>query len=124
MRRGRGLAPAQRGLYLRQAQLYAWLLHRIEGAPVAAELVLIEIGTANVERVPVDLDLKGIEAGIKRRFNWMLRAWDVERRAAEVRCEAAGRMAFPYPAPRGEGLGRQGGSHQRLTSRLRGASTS
>lgn len=100
VRRGGGLAPAQRDLYLRQAQLYAWLLHRIEEAPVTAELVLIEIGTANVERMPVDLDLKGIEAGVKRRLNSMLRAWDVERRAAEARREAAGRMAFPYPAPR------------------------
>lgn len=100
VRRGGGLAPAQRDLYLRQAQLYAWLIHRIEGAPVAAELVLIEIGTANVERVEVDLDLKGIEAGVKRRLNSMLRAWDVERRAAEARREAAGRMTFPYPAPR------------------------
>lgn len=99
VRRGT-LSPAQRDLYQRQAQLYAWLLHRAEGVEVAAELVLIEIGSNAVERVPVDLDLRGIEAAVKRRLNALIHAWDAERQAAAERREAAGRMVFPYPDPR------------------------
>lgn len=100
VRRGGALTPAQRDLYQRQAQLYAWLLWRTEGVAVAAELVLIEIGSGGVERVPVDLDLKGIEAAVKRRLNALIHAWDAERQAAAERREAAARMTFPYAEPR------------------------
>jgi DNA excision repair protein ERCC-2 len=100
VRRGGQLPPAQRELYARQAELYAWLLHRRDGGEVRAELVLIEIGREGVERVAVDLDLRAIEAGVKRRLNSLLRLHEAERERARERRAAAERLAFPYPAMR------------------------
>ena len=100
VRRGGQLSPAQKEIYERQAQLYAWLLHRGDEQPVRAELVLIEIGREEVERVPLALDLRATDAGVRRRLNSLIRLYEAERQAEEERRAAAGRLAFPYPALR------------------------
>jgi DNA excision repair protein ERCC-2 len=100
VRRGGQLPPLQRELYERQAQLYAWLLHRLDGEPVRAELVLIEIGREGVERVPLELDLRATDAGVRRRLGSLIRLFEAERQAGEARRAAGGRLAFPYPEMR------------------------
>ena len=47
---------AVREIYERQALLYAWMLRRGGEQNVAAELVLIEIGSESIEREPLELD--------------------------------------------------------------------
>ncbi|HEX2164520.1 MAG TPA: helicase C-terminal domain-containing protein [Thermoanaerobaculia bacterium] len=96
VRRGGGLAPALRELYEQQARLYAWMLARRDDVDVRAELVLIEIGGEGSERIPVEVPLAAVEAGVKRRLNGLLRAWEAERMAAMARREAGARLAFPY----------------------------
>ena len=49
VRRGGGPAPAVLEIYQRQALLYAWMLRRGGEEQVAAELVLIEIGSEEVD---------------------------------------------------------------------------
>ncbi len=100
VRRGGELAPAVRDLYEQQARLYAWLLHRRDGAPVRAELVLIEIGGDGLERHPVELPLAAVEGAVKRRLNALIRGFEACRMAALARREAAARLTFPYPEPR------------------------
>jgi len=100
VRRGSELAPAVRANYERQARLYAWLLHRLEGENVRAELVLIEIGGEADDRHPVETDFRRLEAAVKQRINGLIRAYEAQRMAAMARQEAAERMAFPYDEPR------------------------
>jgi hypothetical protein len=106
VRRGGALAPAVREIYQRQALLYAWMLARggeaalaraaaevCEGPPqlkVHAELVLIAIGSDEVEREELPVHLDALEAGVRRRVNGLLRAWEAERQ------RRAERLAFPY----------------------------
>lgn len=96
VRRGGALAPAVREMYERQALLYAFLLAAARGEPVRAELVLIAIGSDEVERSELRADPRGLEAGVRRRLNLLIRAFEEERRAAAARREAARRLAFPY----------------------------
>ena len=101
VRRGSSLAPAVRESYERQALVYAWLLARLEGEPVRAELVLIEIGgEGDAERSPVEVSLPAFEAAIKQRINGLIRGFEAQRMAAMARREAAERLVFPYDAER------------------------
>jgi DNA excision repair protein ERCC-2 len=100
VRRGGTLPPATRETYQRQALLYAWMLSHIEGAPVKAELVLIAIGSDEIEREPLSADFAALEAGVRRRVNAWVHAWEAERQRSHERREAAERLVFPYPEPR------------------------
>jgi len=119
VRRGGSLPPAVREIYQRQALLYAWMLARAAaGAVVAgeagpgattaipraartaagvrAELVLIAIGSDEVEREELPLHLEAMEAAVRRRVNVLLRAYEAEARRRQERRRAAERLAFPY----------------------------
>ncbi|MEM7480854.1 MAG: helicase C-terminal domain-containing protein [Acidobacteriota bacterium] len=100
LRRGGQLSPAQRELYERQAQLYAWLVSRLDEEEVRPELVLIEIGSEEIDRQPVEFDVRAVEAGIKRRASALIRSFEGQRHAARERASAAARMPFPYPEKR------------------------
>ncbi|HXO19889.1 MAG TPA: helicase C-terminal domain-containing protein [Thermoanaerobaculia bacterium] len=99
VRRGGSLAPAVREMYQRQALLYAWMVGRMEaeaGQPVRAELVLIAIGSDEIEREPIASDPRALDAAVRRRLNLLLQAHAAERQAAEARRAAAERLVFPY----------------------------
>jgi DNA excision repair protein ERCC-2 len=98
VRRGGSLPPAVREIYQRQALLYAWMLARAaaSGAGVRAELVLIAIGSDEVEREELPLHLEAMEAAVRRRVNVLLRAYEAEARRRQERRRAAERLAFPY----------------------------
>lgn len=69
-------------------------------AEIQAELVLIEIGSDDVDREAVALDLDAVEAEVKKRLNGLLALYVRARIEAEKRREASERLAFPYPEPR------------------------
>ncbi|HEX9671386.1 MAG TPA: DEAD/DEAH box helicase, partial [Thermoanaerobaculia bacterium] len=96
VRRGAALPPAQREMYQRQALLYAWIVAQCEEAPVRAELVLISIGSDEVEREELAADPRGLENAVHRRINALIAAYEAEAEAAAARRAAAGRLAFPY----------------------------
>lgn len=98
VRRGGALPPAVREIYQRQALLYAWMLARAaaSAAAVRAELVLIAIGSDEVEREELPLHLEAMEAAVRRRVNVLLRAYEAEARRRQERRQAAERLAFPY----------------------------
>src|SRR5215218_3812236 len=96
VRRGGALPPAVRESYQRQALLYAWMLAQTEPNPVRAELVLIAIGSDDTEREPLTPDLKGLEAGVRRRVNSLIYSWEADQRRAAERHAAAERLVFPY----------------------------
>jgi DNA excision repair protein ERCC-2 len=110
VRRDGQLAPAVRELYQRQAALYAWMLQRIaateEGAKtidpgeepptIRAELVLIEIGSDAVERLPVEMDFRALDLVIQRRLNGILRVHREQEDARQQRRSAAAALAFPF----------------------------
>ena len=105
VRRGAQLAPSVRELYERQAGLYVWLLSQEHGGersgvPVRAELILIEIGSDQVEREPVDVNLRAVEAGVRRRLNTLIHAFRAQEEARAARRSAADSLAFPYPEKR------------------------
>ena len=96
-------APALLATYRRQAALYAWIVHRSGVAaalPVRAELVLIEIGTAGIERLEVELDFEELEAGIRIRLNGIVREYESARAERQRRELAAERLEFPFHRPR------------------------
>jgi DNA excision repair protein ERCC-2 len=102
VRRGAQLAPTVRELYDRQAGLYAWLLSRQEDEEdVGAELILIEIGSDRVDRDPLDLNLRAIEAGIRRRLNSLIHGFKAQESQRFERRDAAGSLTFPYAHKRG-----------------------
>ncbi len=96
VRRGGALPPPVREIYQRQALLYAWMLARGGAAAVRAELVLIAIGSDEVEREELALHLDAIEAGVRRRINALLRGFEAERQRRLERRRAAERLEFPY----------------------------
>ncbi|HEV8241777.1 MAG TPA: helicase C-terminal domain-containing protein [Thermoanaerobaculia bacterium] len=96
VRRGGQLPPSTRELYERQALLYAWLLRLTESAPVSAELVLIEIGSDAVERVPLQTSWAALEGEVRRRLSALFRGYEAERAAMEERRRVAATLAFPY----------------------------
>lgn len=100
VRRGGQLSPTALQIYERQALLYAWLLARAEGEPVRAELVLIEIGSDNVERHTLETRADLLDTAVGRRLNAILHAFESEHLASLERQAAAERLRFPYPDPR------------------------
>jgi DNA excision repair protein ERCC-2 len=66
------------------------------GPAVRAELVLIAIGSDEVEREELPLHLEAMEAAVRRRVNVLLRAYEAEARRRHERRRAAERLAFPY----------------------------
>ncbi len=100
VRRGAQLSPAMRELYERQAAIYGWLLTRQEEAPVRIELILIEIGSDEVDRQGVEVSAKGLDAAIKRRLNSLIRAHRDQQKQRRKRATAASGLVFPYPEMR------------------------
>ncbi|HEX9736014.1 MAG TPA: helicase C-terminal domain-containing protein [Thermoanaerobaculia bacterium] len=96
VRRGAQLSPAMREIYERQAALYVWLLSQNEEGEVRAELVLIEIGADGLQREQVDVNVKGVDAAVRRRLNGLIRAHREQQQARKKRRSAAGELAFPY----------------------------
>ena len=96
IRRGAELKPTVRELYERQAALYAWILAQVEDEPVRAELLLIEIGGEGVDRSPVEIHWKGLEASIRRRLNGLIRAHQAAHAERKKRRVAAEELVFPY----------------------------
>ncbi|MEM8963875.1 MAG: DEAD/DEAH box helicase, partial [Acidobacteriota bacterium] len=103
VRRGVQLAPATREIYARQAALYAWMLSResrledLNAPPVRAELVLIEIGTDEIERDEVEVRLPILDALVKRRLATLLREHRSQEEARSARRVAGADLPFPYP---------------------------
>ncbi len=101
VRRGAPLPPSVREMYQRQALLYAWMLGRTNAeAPVRAELVLISIGSDDIERESLDVDVQLLDAVVRRRLNSLVYGWEAERQRFEERRAASERLRFPYPEPR------------------------
>jgi len=96
VRHGAQLSPATLELYSQQAGLYAWMLSKQTAAPVAAELVLIEIGSDAIHREPVEVDLRRLEAVVMRRLNRLLRGATAARHKRAARARAGRKLAFPY----------------------------
>src|SRR6185369_12862062 len=72
VRRGGTLAPPVREMYKRQALLYAWMLAALpeyKELEIRAELVLISIGSDEIEREPLHSDPRALDAAIRRRLN-------------------------------------------------------
>jgi DNA excision repair protein ERCC-2 len=100
VRRGGSLPPAVRESYQRQALLYAWMIGQTSEAPVRAELILIAIGSDDLEREPLEVDLHMLETVVRRRLNALIYGWEAERQRAAERHAAAERLRFPYDEPR------------------------
>jgi DNA excision repair protein ERCC-2 len=100
VRRGGVLPPQVREMYQRQALLYAWMLAKTSDVQVRAELILIAIGSDDVERETLEIHPPALEVAIRRRLNNLIRGYEEERRRAGARHAAAERMAFPYGEPR------------------------
>jgi Rad3-related DNA helicase len=96
VRRGGQLSPATRELYERQALLYAWLLRLTENVPVNAELILIEIGSDAIERIPLQTSWAALEGEVRRRLSALFRGYEAERAAVEERRRVASTLPFPY----------------------------
>ncbi len=67
---------------------------------IKAELALIEIGSDQVEREAVAVDLDAIESEVKKRLNALIAVYVRARIEAEKRREASERLTFPYPDTR------------------------
>ncbi|HYN21161.1 MAG TPA: helicase C-terminal domain-containing protein [Thermoanaerobaculia bacterium] len=101
VRRGGTLPPSVREIYQRQALLYAWMLGRTTAeVPVRAELILISIGSDDVERESLTVDVQLLETAVRRRLNSLIYGWEAERQRLEERKAAAERLRFPYPETR------------------------
>ncbi|HYG62340.1 MAG TPA: helicase C-terminal domain-containing protein, partial [Thermoanaerobaculia bacterium] len=100
VRRGGTLPPAVREMYQRQAALYAWMLGKTSEAEVKAELVLIAIGSDEMERETVEVNLPALEVSIRRRLNALIYSYESDRQQAAERRAAAERLSFPYREPR------------------------
>jgi DNA excision repair protein ERCC-2 len=96
VRRGGALSPAVREIYQRQALIYAWMLGRGGESRVRAELVLIAIGSDEVEREELPVHLDALDAAVRRRINSLLRGFEAERQRRLERRRAAERLEFPY----------------------------
>ena len=99
VRREGQLAPAVRQLYERQALVYAWMLSKDGAGPVGAELVLIAIGSDEIERIELEAGEEAIselESEIRQRLNRLLREFEAERRARADRRSAGATLRFPY----------------------------
>ena len=112
-------SPALLAVYRQQAAIYAWMASRTDtgggggagltqnghtgangAAAVRAELVLIEIGTGEIERLDIDLDREDIETGIRVRLNAIVHDYEAARAHRQRRQLAAERLEFPFHQPR------------------------
>lgn len=113
-------SPGLLATYRLQASIYAWIISRSgtnglslgaagasnghadgNGLPsIRAELVLIEIGTAEIERLAVELDRRQLEAGIRTRLNAVVHDYEAARAHRQRRQLAAERLEFPFHRPR------------------------
>jgi DNA excision repair protein ERCC-2 len=100
VRREGQIGAPLRAMYERQATLYAWMLAKDGEGPVAAELVLIAIGSDAVERIALEADFEALEAEVRKRLNRLLHEHEGERRAAADRAAAGREMTFPHGALR------------------------
>jgi len=100
VRRDGTLTPPVRQLYEQQARIYAWLLTRQGEESVAAELVLIEIGSEVIDRSAVELELARLERGVKQRIDRLLYEYEERHAALASRRGAGERLKFPYGALR------------------------
>lgn len=96
VRRGGNLPPPVREMYQRQAMLYAWMLGKTSDVPVRAELLLIAIGSDEVEREELEVNTAALEVAIRRRLNGLIHVAEAERQQAAERHAAAERLVFPY----------------------------
>ncbi|MEA2694049.1 MAG: excision repair protein [Acidobacteriota bacterium] len=99
VRRGGALMPPVREMYQRQALLYAWMLAALPEyaeQEIRAELVLIAIGSDEIEREPLRSDPRALDAAVRRRLNLLIHVYEADREAAGARRAAAERLAFPY----------------------------
>ena len=98
VRRSGQLAPLVREAYERQAAIYAWMLSRLENAPVEVELVLVEIGSETIERFRLEVPATAVEAGVRRRLAPAHPR--ARRRATRARGAPPGRRAPRLPLHR------------------------
>ncbi|HVS01540.1 MAG TPA: helicase C-terminal domain-containing protein, partial [Thermoanaerobaculia bacterium] len=96
VRRGGQLSAGARELYVRQALLYAWMLRAQQEAPVRVELVLIAIGSDQLERELLQPDWGELERELKRRLSALIRGHQQARAATAERRRIARDLAFPY----------------------------
>ncbi|MEE2775675.1 MAG: helicase C-terminal domain-containing protein [Acidobacteriota bacterium] len=96
VRKAGQLAPALRDSYERQAAIYTWMLCQTEDGPVRAELILIEIGTYDIERIELASDSRAVEAGVRRRVAQIISHHDSRQAQRDARQLAAGSLRFPY----------------------------
>ena len=73
---------------------------RPRGRGVRAELVLIEIGSDEVERIELTASWAALEGEVRRRLSSLLRAYEAERAAHEERQRVAATLPFPHLALR------------------------
>jgi len=100
VRHGGQLSPVVRELYEKQALLYAWMLRLHEETEVRAELVLVTIGTDEVQRIPLEISWAALEGEVRRRIATLLRAHEEEREALAERRRVGEALPFPYGAYR------------------------
>ena len=81
-----------------QAALYARMLERARGGPVAAELVFL--GGAEPRREPVTLTREATERALHAALDALLAALEREATSRAAASEAAAAIAFPFPALR------------------------
>lgn len=100
VRRSGVLAPALREAYERQAAIYVWMLEQTENEPVLAELVLIEIGSSQIERFRLEATSHNVEVAVHRRLGGLIADREKRRRSRQERHTAAARLDFPYAEKR------------------------
>lgn len=97
VRRGGQLSAPLRKAYEQQALLYAWMLHNQGEDQVGAELILIEIGSDEIQRLELPTDFAPLEAQIRQQLNRLFRDFDRRRAAAEARHSTSLALEFPHP---------------------------
>jgi DNA excision repair protein ERCC-2 len=100
VRRGASPGQATLELYRRQALLYAWMLSQDREEPVGAELILIQIGSDEIDRIDLEVDLQATEERLRARLNRLIRDFERQQEARRERREAAAGLPFPYAETR------------------------
>lgn len=96
VRRAGAVPRATLETYHHQAAIYAWMLSQEDDREVIADLVMIEIGSDDCERLRLHLDLEDVERRIRRRLDTLIRLHDADRQAFELRKIAGQELRFPY----------------------------
>ncbi len=100
VRRSGAVPRATLETYHHQATIYAWILSQQEQRDLIAELVMIEIGTDDCERLRLHLDLDDVERRIRRRLDTLIRLHEADREALAIRRVAGEELRFPYDSMR------------------------